>query len=374
MIDRSGTQLSIFVSGVEVDYKLPKYNEDLEEIKDDIIQDIIKDPCSPFNTKEEIEAALRDDPDSLLDYSAKSFEDLNEKHNKIDTIIKKYKVASSKNAAKVKISADEFDKMSSKDLIVLTENLGHQNRLKTSLPSFNNIVFDDGGFGSTGNKETKWSKFKKSISSYFKKKEKEKKNALLIDVLEFFRLVKLSTENSISEYVERSQPYLLAIEQARDMGQQALVDKLLSGMFVAKYESILRASGFNKYIQESTIVGFAKKTQKGLRLDYIKNFARPIPQEVMDLKKKADSLYVFDNYCILHYDPSGKSYEQTAKEKEADRKRKADPILFGLIEGSTKLYYIADWIDEYCDLTLEQFLKVSGLTEKDIEIPKTIKL
>ena len=52
MIDRSGTQLSIFVSGIEVDYKLPKYNEALEEIKDDIIQDIINDPCSPFSTKE----------------------------------------------------------------------------------------------------------------------------------------------------------------------------------------------------------------------------------------------------------------------------------------------------------------------------------
>ena len=69
---------------------------------------------------------------------------------------------------------------------------------------------------------------------------------------------------------------------------------------------------------------------------------------------------VFDNYVVMHYDPQGKHKEETRKE-EAKRK---DPILFGLIAGSRKLYYIADWVDEYCNLTLEKFVETLG-TDKD---------
>lgn len=158
------------------------------------------------------------------------------------------------------------------------------------------------------------------------------------------------------------------------MGQTALIDSLLSGMFLAKYESILRSEGFDKSISEEQLVSFIKKTKKGVQLNYIKNFSRNIPQEVINIKKKADNLYVFDNYCVLYYDPEKKSYSQTADEAIKERKRKADPILFGMIAESKKLYYIADWIDEFCDLTIEEFLKVSGLDNKDIEIPKTIEI
>lgn len=43
----------------------------------------------------------------------------------------------------------------------------------------------------------------------------------------------------------------------------------------------------------------------------------------------------------------------TQKEKEKAK----DPILFGVIQGSRKLYFIGDWIDDYCDLTLEKMMK-----------------
>lgn len=38
--------------------------------------------------------------------------------------------------------------------------------------------------------------------------------------------------------------------------------------------------------------------------------------------------------------------------KRGGGKRK-DPILFGVIAGSNKLYFIGDWIDEYCDLRFD---------------------
>ena len=42
---------------------------------------------------------------------------------------------------------------------------------------------------------------------------------------------------------------------------------------------------------------------------------------------------------------------------EEEKRIKKDPILFGVIYGSNKLYYIADWVDEYCDLTWDQVVE-----------------
>ncbi len=194
------------------------------------------------------------------------------------------------------------------------------------------------------------------------------------DVLKFFEQVKLTTKESAKDYVERIKPYMVALKRANDMGQTALADQLTAQIFNNKYESILKAEGFYYKITEEQLVSFIKKTEKGVRLDYIKNFTRNIPDSVYEIKTKADSLLVFDNYCVLYYDPEAKSYKKTKEEEELERQKKADPILFGMINGSRNLYYISDWIDEYCDLTLEEFIKVSGYDKKDIAIDEKIKL
>ena len=97
-------------------------------------------------------------------------------------------------------------------------------------------------------------------------------------------------------------------------------------------------------------------------MTYLKNFARPIPNDVIDKIAKMNELEVFDNYVVLYYDPDGTVYKETAYE-EAKRR---DPIIFGVIAGSKKLYYVADWIDEYCDLTLDAFVDALGIEKEDL--------
>ena len=215
---------------------------------------------------------------------------------------------------------------------------------------------------------------KKKKEPWFKKLFKKREGKPEIDVFRFFSLVKLATEESRLEYIDRVQPFLVAITQAQNLGQTALVEKLLGELVVNKYESILYSAGFGKRITESQLVEFAKKSEKGVSLCYIKNFTRPIPLEVAKKKEEADNLEVFDNYCVLYYDTTGKMSDKTATEKEKERKKKADPILFGMIKNVRALYYIADWTDPYCDLTLKEFLKTSGIEEQTIEMDKVIKL
>jgi hypothetical protein len=177
----------------------------------------------------------------------------------------------------------------------------------------------------------------------------------VMTVQQFFGSVKDSVkETKLIE--EKARGYELAIAEAKENGQVALMEKLEAGLVVARAEAQLTAVGYTKYITEETLVSFVKQCEKGLRLDWLQNFTRPLPPFVAKRKLEAHQRAIFDNYVVLHYDPSGKSYAETKEEIE----KKKDPILFGVVKGSRRLYFIADWIDELCDLTLEDIAEKMG--------------
>ena len=129
-------------------------------------------------------------------------------------------------------------------------------------------------------------------------------------------------------------------------------------MDVFRGEAHLISLGLCKYVTEKQVCDFYEKVgeDKNLKLTWIKNFNRIIPEKVYLAKKEADDRKIFDNYVILHYDPQDNGQEMTKAEKE----KKKDPILFGVFKNSRKLYFIADWKDEFCDLTLEEMFKTLG--------------
>lgn len=97
----------------------------------------------------------------------------------------------------------------------------------------------------------------------------------------------------------------------------------------------------------------------------MKNYPREIPDEMIDVVQKTKGL--FDEFYVLFTDYSGEL------EKEVEKER--DPILFGGFCTKSRdivadrFYYLGDWIDEYCDLTLD---KLVSETSKDIV--KTISI
>jgi len=184
------------------------------------------------------------------------------------------------------------------------------------------------------------------------------KQAPTIDIKQFFEQVK-GEFAKISGSKEVQQHYQKNMEQAIELGQVALAEKLKDQLAVILNECKLKEGGVKKYVTEDQIVKFYKAVGMPvhLKMNYIKNFTRVIPSDVIEMKKKADALEVFDNYVILHYDPVGDGESETKDEKE---EREKDPILFGVMQNSNKLYFIADWIDEYCDLTLEKLLDTLG--------------
>ena len=201
-------------------------------------------------------------------------------------------------------------------------------------------------------------------------KSKELEEMYSLNVIEFFAQVKGLTKANKSTYVDRLAGYIVALKNCDTSGQLAMKEKLLRDMVVNKYESVLYANDLYYVMTEDQIVEFVKKTEKGVRLTYIKNYMRVIPPEVIDKVTKTNALEIFDNYAILHYDPDCLAFGETIEET----KKRRDPILFGLIRGSNKLYYITDWIDEFCDLTLDKFVETLQISKEALKMSETIDL
>jgi len=166
--------------------------------------------------------------------------------------------------------------------------------------------------------------------------------------------VKFDEKHFIQTLIE----YAQSLKMIKENGQLALYDKMVSNIHTFIYENLLKSCGYDTYIKQEDLIRFltsnSKRHHQGFRLDWLKNYTRIIPGSIIVKKRMLDKLKIFDNYVVLHYDPKGVNSDLTKKEKEEIKK---DPILFGVFQSSTNLYYVGDWIDEVCDLTFKEIIE-----------------
>ena len=169
----------------------------------------------------------------------------------------------------------------------------------------------------------------------------------------------LKNAEELEAFNEKNKEYQKLIDNAKLTGQTALVEELEANKQCKLFENQLVTLKMTKCISEANILKFADKCEKGLKLDWIRNFTRVIPDEVIKQKIRCDELELFDNYVVLYFDPDNKATKLTKEEIE----KKKDPILFGVMRGSRKLYFVGDWKDDLCDLTFDQIVK--QMSEKE---------
>ncbi len=103
---------------------------------------------------------------------------------------------------------------------------------------------------------------------------------------------------------------------------------------------------------EKYIDDISKNTVKIIELE---NYEREIPDEIVEIIEKTKD--IFDKMYVLFTDYTGKITKEISKER-----RDKDPILFGVFSDEKsraivdRFYYLGDWEDEYCDLTLEKMI------------------
>ena len=159
-------------------------------------------------------------------------------------------------------------------------------------------------------------------------------------------------------------------------GQKEQLRKLQFISECLKKEAILIDQGITTFVYKEDILAYADKiTDKSIHITELENFPREIPDEVVEQIGKLKELNIFDEFFIVYTDYT--EVEPALREKI---QKERDPILFGTFLDNergvkmlhSRFYYIADWIDEYCDLTLSKMVETMAAAGKNIKYELSI--
>lgn len=174
----------------------------------------------------------------------------------------------------------------------------------------------------------------------------------------YFRFVKFNLSESTREELERKSMRLKKMAEAALEGDQiAVKEELVKFLAACVREMECLEAGYGKYISSADINKYLTFV-KGKTVEFkpYDEFPRVVPHEVREKYKEVKDMKLFDEYYVLFNNPSKQVVETTAKKVEKIEK---DPILFGRFKyDKNRFFYITDWVDEYCDITLESFTKV----------------
>lgn len=174
-------------------------------------------------------------------------------------------------------------------------------------------------------------------------------------------------------------------KDAFDVGQQALYEEYAKQMAICVRESEAYVCGYDKWVTINDIERFrditkeADSTGSPVFFKKLEDFPRSIPYKTKTQVTQVKDKKIFDQLWVLYLD-----YTKTELKTNKEKIREKDPILFGQFAyQKDRYYYILDWVDEHCDLTLEKFVetmsakdphyKVQQIPEIDCDFVEKIK-
>lgn len=162
-----------------------------------------------------------------------------------------------------------------------------------------------------------------------------------------------------------------AFNKAVESGQNSLGEKMLLEMVRETKESMMLARGIQFKIDKAHL----DKHKRNIRGGHISDtryekYTRVIPDDVVKRKKEVEDL--FDGFIIYHVwdEEAEKKRSKNQKMSDSERANMRDPVLFGYINECNDLYFVADWEDEYCDLTFDELVDHLGGDEEEYKLKK----
>lgn len=175
---------------------------------------------------------------------------------------------------------------------------------------------------------------------------------------EYFDILKGSAEKADEEQIQvLLNNAVKLINKYRITGQKEGAKKLYNFALLCEKELKAVKYGITEYITRYTLDEYITKiATKDVVICKLEDYERDIPDDVVDKIAVVKEQNLFDDYYVVFTDYTG------GERKKIDKKRKEkDPILLGAHrignQINTRLYHIASWEDEYCDLTLEKMVK-----------------
>ena len=191
---------------------------------------------------------------------------------------------------------------------------------------------------------------------------------------EYFLKLKGEIETTTNEKIKDSyKSIFLLSEKYKKTGQVASLKKLKFLTEVLQNEEKLIEFGVDKFIYRDIVEDYIDNVSKDVvKIQELSQYTREIPDEIVEVVDKTKN--IFDKFYVVFTD-----YTRKEERKVEQQKRDKDPILFGVFTDNTnvsdRFYYLGDWEDEYCDLTLDKLVGQYSSSNKkvvnDVEVPKT---
>ena len=172
------------------------------------------------------------------------------------------------------------------------------------------------------------------------------------------------TDEQLSKFYDNA---ISLLNKYNTTGQKEAMKKLIFLIETVEKEREIVRLGIDTFVYYEDIEDYIDNVAKNVvKIIDLERYERDIPDEVVEVISQTKHL--FTKFYVVFTDYTGKIERQVKKER-----REKDPILFGTfqdIESKTLLerfYFIADWEDEYCDLTLGKMVEeIKTIKSKNI--------
>lgn len=176
--------------------------------------------------------------------------------------------------------------------------------------------------------------------------------------------IKITDEDLLKVYENAE----VLLNKAMITKQVSAAKKLVFHLETIEKERELVKMGIDTFVYKDDIEEFidnvAKNTVKIIELE---RYEREVPDDIV--KVVADTKHLFDKLYVIFTDYTGKVEKQAMKERAKEK----DPILFGTFQDKSnrvlidRFYFLGDWEDEYCDLTLDKMVsEMKSVVNKDV--------
>lgn len=174
---------------------------------------------------------------------------------------------------------------------------------------------------------------------------------------EYFDFVKDKRNKITDEDLSRIYDNCLELlNKAIITGQTKAARKLVFHLDCLEKERDIIKRGIDTFVYEDDITNYIETVAKDVvKIIELKDYEREIPSDIVAAYSEVKDL--FSKSYVVFTDYTGKVERQIAKERQ-----EKDPILFGSFQDPLsgtlieRFYFIGDWEDEYCDLTLDKMV------------------
>lgn len=161
------------------------------------------------------------------------------------------------------------------------------------------------------------------------------------------------TKDYLKAYYDECMYYLGKYQKTN---QLRAIKKLIYHAECVETELKLLEKGIDTYVMYDDIFEYIEGiSKKVVKIIDIEDYERDIPDDIAERVSEVREL--FTRVFVVFTDYTGK------EEKKVEKKlRDKDPIIFGAFINSEdmvrveRFYFLGDWEDEYCDLTLDKLV------------------